>query len=44
MWNEALISSQKAVELARKYNNPNLGYFIEHTNKIKEHQKLNNGK
>jgi uncharacterized protein len=44
MWNEALISSERAVELARKYNNPNLSYFIEHTKKINEHQKLNNGK
>lgn len=44
MWNEALMSSEKAVKLARKYNNPNLSYFIEHTKKIKENQKLNNGK
>lgn len=41
MWNEALISSERAVELARKYNNPNLGYFINHAKKIKEHQELN---
>jgi len=44
MWNEALISSEKSVELAKKYNNPNLGYFIEHTKKIKDHQKVNDGK
>jgi uncharacterized protein len=43
MWNEALISSERAVELAMKYKNPNLSYFINHAKKIKEHQKLNNG-
>lgn len=43
LWNEAVISSERAVELARKYNNPNLSYFIDHAKKIKEHQKLNNG-
>lgn len=35
MWDEALTSSEKAVELARKYNNPNLSYFIEHAKKLK---------
>jgi hypothetical protein len=42
MLSEAIKSSEKAVELAKKYNNPNLSYFIEHAKKIKEHQKTNN--
>lgn len=42
MWNEALISSERAVELARKYNNPNLSYFINHAKKIKEHHESDN--
>jgi uncharacterized protein len=40
MWNEAIASSEKSVELARKFNDPNLGYFIEHIKKIKDKRKL----
>lgn len=40
MWNEAIISSEKAVELAKKYNDPNLNYFIEHAIKIKGKSKF----
>lgn len=35
MWNEAIESSEKAVELALKYDNSNLNYFIEHAQKVK---------
>lgn len=35
MWKEAIVSSEKAVELAKRYNSSNLGYFIEHARKIK---------
>ena len=35
MWKEAIVSSEKAVELAKRYNFSNLGYFIEHARKIK---------
>jgi uncharacterized protein len=44
MWNEAIESSERAVELAGKYNNPNLNYFIEHARIIKEHHKSENDK
>lgn len=40
MWNEAIESSEKAVELATKYDDPNLGYFIEHAKKVKDRSKL----
>lgn len=40
MWNDAIISSEKAVELAKKYNDPNLNYFIEHAAKIKNRSKF----
>ena len=40
MWNEAIVSSEKAVALAKKYNDPNLNYFIEHIKKIKDRSKL----
>ncbi|MFO7524064.1 MAG: alpha/beta hydrolase-fold protein [Ignavibacteriaceae bacterium] len=40
MWYEAVKSSEKAVELARKYDNPNLSYFIEHARKIKDYSKF----
>jgi uncharacterized protein len=36
MWDEAIESSDRAVVLARKYNHPNLSYFIEQANKMKE--------
>lgn len=36
MWNEAIGSSEKAVELASKFKNPNLEYIINHAKKIKE--------
>lgn len=36
MWNEAVESSGKAVELANKFNSPNREYIIRHANKIKE--------
>jgi predicted alpha/beta superfamily hydrolase len=39
MWNDAIAASQKAVELARKYNDPNLIQFIERTKKIEEMSK-----
>ncbi len=39
MWNEAILSSEKSVELAKKYNDPNLSYFIEHMKKIKDRSK-----
>jgi uncharacterized protein len=44
MWNEAIESSERAVELARKYNNPNLSYFVEHSKTIKERHKSENEK
>ena len=40
MWNEAIESSEKAVELATKYDDPNLSYFIEHAKKVKDRSKL----
>lgn len=39
LWPEAIASSEKAVELAKKYNDPNLGAFIQHANKVKEKAK-----
>jgi uncharacterized protein len=36
MWHEAISSSEKAVELGKKYNDPNLSYLIEHAKKIKD--------
>ena len=42
MWNEAVESSEKAIELANKFNNTNLEYIINHAKKIKE--KLNNSR
>jgi len=36
MWNEAMASAEKAVELANKFNNPNLEYIINHAKKIKD--------
>jgi uncharacterized protein len=44
MWNEAIVSSEKAIELAKKYNDPNLNYFIEHIKKIKDRSKLKSEK
>lgn len=44
MWNEAIKSSERAVDLAKKYNNSNLSYFIEHAKRIKDHSKLENEK
>jgi uncharacterized protein len=35
MWNEAIVSSEKAIELAGRYDDPNLSYFIEHLKKTK---------
>ncbi|MCU0342550.1 MAG: alpha/beta hydrolase-fold protein [Ignavibacterium sp.] len=39
MWKEAIESSNKAVELANKYDDSNLGYYIEHAKKIKDRSK-----
>jgi hypothetical protein len=39
MWDEALKSSERAVELANKYGDPGLNNFIKHTNRIKEKYK-----
>ena len=39
MWDEALKSSERAVELANKYGDPGLSNFIKHTNRIKEKYK-----
>lgn len=36
MWKEAIASIEKAVALATRYSDPNLGYFIEHLKKVKE--------
>lgn len=44
MWKEAVVSSEKSVELAKKYNNPNISYFIEHSRKIKERSKVRSEK
>lgn len=44
MWPEAIASCEKAVELAQKYNDPGLNYFLQHAKKIKEKSKLNSGK
>jgi predicted alpha/beta superfamily hydrolase len=41
MWDEALKSSERAVELANKYGDPGLNNFIKHTNRIKEKYKPN---
>ena len=41
MWDEALKSSERAVELANKYGDPGLSNFIKHTNRIKEKYKPN---
>lgn len=40
MWHEAIESSEKAVELANKNDDPKLSYFIEHAKKIKDKSKL----
>ena len=39
MWDEALKSSERAVELANKYGDPGLNNFVNHSNKIKEKYK-----
>jgi len=39
MWREAIVSSEKAVELAKKHKNPNLSYFVEHAKTLKKHYK-----
>lgn len=39
MWNDAIAASQKAVELAKKYTDPNLIQFIERAKKIEEMSK-----
>ncbi len=36
MWNEAMTSVEKAVELANKFNSPNRVYIINHAKKIKD--------
>ena len=36
MWNEAMASAVKAVELVNKFNNPNREYIINHAKKIKD--------
>ncbi|MCX6168863.1 MAG: alpha/beta hydrolase-fold protein [Ignavibacteriales bacterium] len=40
MWREAIESSEKAVELAKRYDDPNLSNFILHAKKIKDRSKL----
>jgi predicted alpha/beta superfamily hydrolase len=35
LWKEAIVSSEKAVELAEKYGDPKLGYYTEHTKKLR---------
>jgi uncharacterized protein len=40
LWNEAIAASETSVALAQKYNDPNLGYFIEHQKKMNERKKL----
>ena len=44
MWNEAIVSSEKAVELAKKYNDPNLSHLIEHMKTMKDRSKLKSEK
>ncbi len=44
MWGEAIASSQKAVALAKRFSDRNLGYFREHAKKIKEKARTNAGK
>ena len=44
MWREAILSSEKAVELARKYKHLDLSYFVEHAKTIQEHRKSENEK
>ena len=39
MWDDALKSSERAVELANKYGDPGLSNFIKHSNRIKEKYK-----
>ena len=36
MWTEAIASIEKAVALATRYSDPNLGYFQKHLRKVKE--------
>lgn len=39
MWDDALKSSERAVELANKYDDPELSNFIKHSNRVKEKYK-----
>lgn len=39
MWEKAIAASQKAVTLAKKYNNPDISYFIDHEKEINERSK-----
>jgi hypothetical protein len=41
MWDEAVKSSERAVELANKYGDPGLNNFIKHSNRLKEKYKPN---
>ena len=43
-WDEALASSKKAVALAKKYNDPNSGYFVRHLEKVVEKRRTQSGK
>jgi hypothetical protein len=41
MWNEAIRSSEKAVDLAKKYNYPNQDSFMANAKKIKNRAAVN---
>jgi tetratricopeptide (TPR) repeat protein len=36
MWKEALVAAERSVELAQKYDDPNVSYFTGHLKKIKD--------
>jgi len=44
MWAEAILASEKAIELAKKFNHPNIAYFTEHANKVKNKSTLKSEK
>lgn len=44
MRDKAIVSAEKAVELAEKYNNPNLSRFIKHVKKLKAGSESDSGK
>jgi predicted alpha/beta superfamily hydrolase len=43
-WKEAIASSETSIALARKFNDPNLAYFVEHLKKIKKKSTRGPGK